>query len=82
MPHRGGVSTDVAGGTVPMVMEPSNTAIPMIRDGRVQALYVSGHQSESCHAGRSVALRGRSDNQGHLASRGGRSTILAIRLVG
>ena len=42
VPYRGGALTDVAGGSVPMVIEPPNTAIPMIRDGRVRALAYLG----------------------------------------
>ncbi len=42
VPYRGGALIDVAGGLVPMVIEPPNSAIPMIRDGRVRALAYLG----------------------------------------
>jgi len=42
VPYRGGALADVAGGTVPMVIEPPNTAIPFIREGRVQAVAFFG----------------------------------------
>jgi tripartite-type tricarboxylate transporter receptor subunit TctC len=43
VPYKGGALTDVAGGTVPMVWEPAANAIPLIRNGRVQALAVWGY---------------------------------------
>jgi tripartite-type tricarboxylate transporter receptor subunit TctC len=42
VPYRGGALTDVVGGAIPMVIEPPNTAIPFIRDGRVKALAYLG----------------------------------------
>jgi tripartite-type tricarboxylate transporter receptor subunit TctC len=47
VPYRGGALADVAGGTVPMVIEPPNTAIPFIREGRVQALAFFGTKRHS-----------------------------------
>ncbi|MCG2591442.1 tripartite tricarboxylate transporter substrate binding protein [Ramlibacter sp. XY19] len=42
VPYRGGALVEVAGGSIPMVIEPPNTAIPFIRDGRVKGLAYLG----------------------------------------
>jgi len=42
VPYKGGALQDVVGGSIPLVLEPPGAAIPMIRDGRVNALAYVG----------------------------------------
>ena len=42
VPYRSGVMNDVIGGLVPLLMEPPNSAVPFIKEGRVQALAYLG----------------------------------------
>jgi tripartite-type tricarboxylate transporter receptor subunit TctC len=42
VPYKGGALQDVVGGSIPLVLEPPGSAIPMIRDGRIRALAYVG----------------------------------------
>ncbi|PZQ78460.1 Tripartite tricarboxylate transporter family receptor [Xylophilus ampelinus] len=42
VPYKAGAMTDVIGGLVPLLMEPPNSAVPFIKEGRVQALAYLG----------------------------------------